>query len=149
MAPQMQPLHMSAVRESLGALIPAGLHHTLDKAVQKGRDDFGPVRGGSVLRMDAWKVDVRTEDALARGRLDEAALELFVKNLQHVSKVLALPVIVGSKTVGKQVGVKQSPEQLYRAMQSWKAVWNREDVRSRTDLVLAVAVDDRKSARPQ
>ena len=80
--------------------------------MQKGKDDFGPLRGGSVLRMDAWKVNVRTEDALARGRLEEEALEFFVKILQHVSKVLALPVVVGSKTVGKHVGVKESPQQL-------------------------------------
>lgn len=146
-APQMQPLHMAAVREALGALIPEGLHESLDKAVQKGKDDFGPLRGGSVLRMDAWKVNVRTEDALARGRLEEEALEFFVKILQHVSKVLALPVVVGSKTVGKHVGVKESPEQLYRAMQSWQAVWNREEVRSRSELVLAVGVDDRKVQR--
>ena len=142
--PQIQPLHMSAVRDALGALIPAGLHESLDKAVQKGKDDFGPLRGGSVLRMDGWKVNVRTEDALARGQLQEDALEFFVKILQHAVKVLALPLAVGSKTVGKHVGVQESPETLHCELQSWKAVWNREDVRKRRVLVLPVAVDDRK-----
>ena len=82
---QGQPLHMSAIKEALGALIPARLHGSLDVAVQKGKDDFGVVRGGAVLRMDDWKVNVRAEDALARGRMEEDALEFFLKVLQPSS----------------------------------------------------------------
>ena len=67
--PAIQPLHMSAVREALGALIPERL---------TAKDDLGALRGGSVLFMDGWRVSVRAEDALARGRLQEDALEFFV-----------------------------------------------------------------------
>ena len=72
--PEIQPLHMSQVRESLGALIPAELHKSLDKAASRVKDAFGPVGGGSVLFMDSWRVSVRAEDALARGQLQEDAL---------------------------------------------------------------------------
>ena len=74
---QIQPLHKSAVKEALGALIPARLHKSLDEATRKGKDNFGPLRGGSVLKMDNWRVDVRAEDSLARGRLQDGALEFF------------------------------------------------------------------------
>jgi hypothetical protein len=70
--PEIQPLHMSQVREALGSLIPAKLHKSLDKAAARVKDDFGAVRGGSVLFMDSWRLSVRAEDALARGRLQEA-----------------------------------------------------------------------------
>ena len=71
MPPEIQPLHMSQVRESLGALIPAELHKSLDKAASRVKDVSGPVGGGSVLFMDSWRVSVRAEDALARGQLQE------------------------------------------------------------------------------
>ena len=74
---ELRPLHMSAVREALGALIPDHLHKTLDAAVKRGKDDFGAVRGGAVLRMDKWTVNVRAEDALARGRLEEEVQEFY------------------------------------------------------------------------
>ena len=74
---ELQPLHASAVREALGALIPARLHRRHDDAVRKGKSEFGPLRGGSMLYMDGWRVSVRAEDALAQGRLQEDALELF------------------------------------------------------------------------
>ena len=65
----LQPLHMSAVREALGALVPEALHPSLDKIVAKGKDAFGSVKGVSQLVIDCWGVSIRTEDALARGAL--------------------------------------------------------------------------------
>ena len=144
---EIQPLHMSAVKEALGALIPARLHRKLDAMVKKGKDDFGPLRGGTVLRMGDWKVNVRAEDALARGTLTEEALEGFVKTLQHVTKVLGSPIAIGSKTVGKHVGVQETPARLRRVMQNWRAVWDRDFVRRQKELVLPVAVDDRAVPR--
>ena len=38
---EIKPLHMSAVREALGALIPERLHRSLDAATKKGKDEFG------------------------------------------------------------------------------------------------------------
>ena len=102
--PEMQPLHMPAVRESLGSLIPAVLHATLDKAAARVKDAFGPVCGGSVLFMDRWQVSVRAEDALARGALQEDALEFFLLVLRRLCKVMELPVAIASKTVGIEIG---------------------------------------------
>ena len=42
--PEIQPLHISAVREAVGALIPDRLHSRLDEAVKRGKEDFGAVR---------------------------------------------------------------------------------------------------------
>jgi hypothetical protein len=110
--PEIQPLHMSAVREALGALIPERLHRSSDKAAKRAKDDFGALRGGSALCMDGWRVSVRAEDALARGRLQEDALEFFLLVLKHVCKVLKLPIAIGSKTVGREVGRQESPRGL-------------------------------------
>ena len=140
----MQPLHMSAVRESLGALIPAQLHKSLDTAVRKGKDKFGALRGDSVLCVDGgWRVSVRAEDALARGRLQEDALEFFLAVLKRVCERLRLSLAVGSKTVGKEVGRQETPGALARVMQKWRKVWPRDEVRLQEELVLPVAVDDK------
>jgi hypothetical protein len=144
---EIKPLHMSAVKECLGALIPERLHRTLDAAVKRGRDDFGPLCGGATVRMGDWRVNVRAEDALARGRLEEEALEFFLKILQRVAKTLDLPIAIGSKTVGKEGGTQESPERFARVMQKWRQVWDRDEVRKRQELVLPVAVDERKAAR--
>jgi len=144
---QVQSLHMPAVKEALGALIPARLHRTLDEAVKKGKDAFGVLPGGANLRMDDWKVNVRGEDALGRGSLSEEMLEFFLKVLRHVLRVLDVPVAIASKTVGKEIGVQETPERMHRVFSKWAAVWDRTDVRKRKELVLTVAVDDKKARR--
>ena len=144
---EFKPLHMSQVKESLGALIPAGLHKSLDKAASRVKDVFGPTSGGSVLFMDNWRVSVRAEDALARGHLPEDALEFFLLVLRRLCKELALPVAIVSKTVGKEVGRQESGTRLASVMERWRSVWNGEDARSKEELLLMVAVDDRKVAQ--
>ena len=114
--PEIQPLHMPAVQEALGALIPRGLQASEDKSAKKGKDDFGAVRGGSALCMDNWRVSVRAEDALARGQLQEDALEFFLHVLEHACKVLHVPFAIGSKNVGREVGRQEASSRLSRAI---------------------------------
>ena len=97
-------LHMPAVKEALGALIPEGLHGSLDVAVSRGKDVRGDVRGGGVLKMEEWKINVRSEDALASGRLQEEVLEFYLLVLRRLCDELQLPMFVASKTVGKATG---------------------------------------------
>ena len=90
---------------------------------------------------------MRGEDALARGSLSEEVLEFFLKVLRHVLRVLDVPVAIASKTVGKEIGVQETPERMHKVFSKWAAVWDRADVRKRKELVLPVAVDDRKMRR--
>ncbi len=141
--PILQPLHMAAVREKLGALIPERMQKRHDKAARNVKDDFGELRGGSVLFIDDWRLSVRAEDALARGRLQEDALEFFLKVLMHVCKSLDLSVAVGSKTVGKDVGRQTDVGRFAKIFQKWRQVWPRDEVREREELILPVAVDEK------
>ena len=140
---EIQPLHMSAVREALGALIPERMQRSLDQVVQRGKDDFGAARGGSVLCVDNWRVNVRAEDSLARGRLQADALEFFLLVLKHVCKGLKLPLAIGSMTVGKEVGRQEQPARLAQVMEKWRKVWARDEVREREEFLLPVALDER------
>ena len=136
-----RPLHMPALRETLGALIPESLHPSLDKAVAKGKDVYGPLRGLSQLRIDCWGVNVRNEDALANGRLQTDALEFFLLLLKRLGAVLGWPCLVASHTVGKAVGQNADAEQFARVAQAWRKVWQREGLAGMKELVLPVAVD--------
>ena len=140
---EFQTLHMSAVRQALGALIPARLDKKLDSAAAKVKDDFGALRGCSNLFMDNWRVSVRAEDALARGRLQEDALEFFLLVFRRVCRGLKLPVFVGSKTVGREVGRQENATKLATVMERWQKVWPGDEVRKEEELLLMVAVDDR------
>ena len=142
---EMQPLHMSAVQEALGALIPARLHKSFDQATKRAKEDFGAIRGCSVLVMENWRVSVRAEDALARGRLQEDALEFFVLVLRRICQMLKLTVAVASKTVGKEVGRQEDASKLARVMEKWRQVWAREEVRQQEELLLPVAVDEKSA----
>ena len=135
------PLHMPAVKEALGALIPEGLHGDLDLAVSRGKDLHGDLRGGSVLKMEEWKINVRSEDALARGRLQEEVLEFFLLVLRRICDELQLPIFVGSKTVGKAVGAAATSVQLCNKIRKWEHVWPVGVVRTKQELLIPVAVD--------
>ena len=140
----MKPLHMPAVKESLGALIPAWLDKGLDKAAQKSKVDYSEVTVGSTLCMDSWRVNVRSEEMLARGRLNEDVLDFFRKVLNDIVTRLDFPISIGSVTVGKAVGMQESPARLCRVMESWKQAFDRAQVRRSEQLFLPVAIDEER-----
>ena len=131
------------MREALGALVPEHLHPDLDKAVKKGKDAFGQLRGVSQLKMDGWGVSVRNESLLSRARLHEDALEFFVKLLNKLASVLRWPVLVASKTVGRAVGLRESVQGFASMAQRWTHVWRHSDLRGVKELVLPVTTDER------
>ena len=87
---------------------------------------------------------MRAEDALARGQLREDALEFFLLVVRRLCAAMELPVAIASKTVGREVGRQESATKLASVMEHWRTVWNGKDVRSKEELLLMVAVDDRK-----
>ena len=95
--------------------------------------------------MDQWRVNVRAEDALARGRLQEDAMEFFVRVLKAICKALGLRVAIGSKTVGKELGRQDKAARLVRVVEKWRAVWAGNEVREQEELLVPVAVDERSA----
>ena len=93
--------------------------------------------------MDNWRVSVRAEDALARGRLQEDALEFFLLVFRRVCRGLKLPVFVGSKQVGREVGRQENATKLATVMEKWRQVWPGDEVRKQEELLLMVVVDER------
>ena len=141
---EIQPLHMPAVKEALGSLIPEHLHSSLDKRVERQKDVTGVVSSGCFVTMGSWRVNVRSEDELFRGRLTKEVLELFMKVLQRISDCLHLNVAVGSKTVGVALGQSESVDRMSKVLLSWSEVWNKDKVGGREEVLIPVAVDDRE-----
>ena len=77
-------LHMPAVREALGALIPSHLHPRLDGKTPRGArraDD----RIGVFLEADRWRVDVAVEATLGADLpLTQGLLEFFMKIARRI-----------------------------------------------------------------
>ena len=137
-------LHMPAVREALGCLIPEGLHGRLDGKKPRGvKGD--PERVGVHLEAGRWTLDVSHESALAvPGRaMSKGALEFFLKVVRRICTLLDLPVAVGFTALGQRVGGDQSVDDLCRSIEGWKS-WNfkeRERARSSEEFLLPVCLD--------
>ena len=50
----LQPLHLPAVKQVLGSLIPEKLHHSLDKAAKRMNDQTSGIRGAVHTQCYAW-----------------------------------------------------------------------------------------------
>ena len=125
-------LHMPAVREALGCLIPEGLHPRLDGKKPRGVKGDAE-RVGVHLEAGRWALDVYAESALAvPGRaMSNGALEFFLKVVRRICSCLDLPVVVGSTALGQRVGGAQTAEQLCRAVEGLSLIHISEPTRPR------------------
>ena len=65
----LQPLHLPAVKEALGSLIPEKLHPSLDNAAKRMKYQSSEMRGAVHMQCDAWRVSVFEEETLNQGSL--------------------------------------------------------------------------------
>ena len=71
-------------------------------------------------------------------------MEFFLLVLRRLCKVMELPVTIASETVGREVGQQESATKLASVMKRLRTVWSGDDARKKEELLLMVAVDDRK-----
>ena len=135
-------LHMPAVRNALGCLIPERLHPRLDgKKPRKERG--GELRIGVHLEADRWKLDVSEETALAdpERAMSKGALEFFLKIGRCIAHRLSLPIVLGTSELGRRVGMMdESVEHLCSTVEGWQS-WSqkeRERVRASNEFVIPV-----------
>ena len=88
----LQPLHLPAVKEGLGSLIPEKLHPSLDNAAKRMKDQSSGIRGAVHMQCDAWRVSVFEEEVLNQGALRWGVMEFFLKILSRICRQLGLPV---------------------------------------------------------
>ena len=96
-----KPLHLPAVNEALGSLIPEKLHPKFDNAVSRMRNQSSGIRGAVHMQCDSWRVSVFAEEALNQGTLRCGVMEFFLKILTRICRQLALPLTCGSSHLGK------------------------------------------------
>jgi hypothetical protein len=58
------PLHMPAVLEAIGCLIPKSLHRSLDGVKPRGKAQAGAAMGAPTLQAGTWKLDVDDEKSI-------------------------------------------------------------------------------------
>ena len=141
--PNLQPLHLPAVKEALGCLIPEKMHPSLDNAAKRMKYQSSEMRGAVHMQCDSWRVSVFEEEALNQGCLRWSVMEFFTKVLCRICKTLKLPLTLGSAHLGKKIGLAESPSALLQVVEKWKEAWRGDEVRKSQEFLLPVAVDDR------
>jgi len=153
-------LHMPAVQEALGALIPEWLHPSQDDPKKRGKKKgFGGERVGVNLTVahgrTRWKLDVFKEEAL-RGYKPVAkdTMEFFLILARLVSEKLGLSVAIGSNALGQRLrqscpGPRHSTEPLQRLIDELKdwSSWCRSEVMDARQFLLPVPKSDRADCR--
>ena len=136
-------LHMPAVREALGCLIPEYLHPRLDGTKPRGARGGGD-RVGVYLEADRWRVDVAEEAMLGGSHpMAQGVLEFFMKVARRLAQVLQLPFTCGTTALGKRLGMCESVEHLCATVEGWQS-WSlaeRARVRASREFVVPVLWD--------
>ena len=97
-------MHLPAVRQTLGCLIPAELHPSLDGRQRRGKARPRGVPGGVKMRASHWQVSVFEEQVFAQGLpLPKDLLEFFLCVLREVCQVCELLLYIGHVALGTRV----------------------------------------------
>jgi len=137
-------LHMPAIKEALGCLIPRDLHPRLDGKTLKGKLAPSAPAGGVYLQAGRWNVSVADERDLHENRaLKRGFVEFFLTVASRVAQGLNLPVAVASHKVGELVAAAEDVEEL-RATLADLVPWRicSEQIESSDTLLLPVCGGD-------
>ncbi|MCP4035820.1 MAG: hypothetical protein GY733_02695, partial [bacterium] len=133
-------LHLAAVQEALGCLIPESLHDKLDGQAARRAKGVGE-RGSVNVFAGKFSLSVFREQALRENRMvPKDVLEFFLIVARHVSRVLELPLAVASHKLGHMVGTEQNLAQLLAGVEGWQQ-WSVRDVRGAVEWYVPVCVD--------
>jgi ATP-dependent DNA helicase PIF1 len=146
-------LHLPAVKEALGALIPEDLHPALDDPKKRGKKK-GAIAAERVsvdLRACGWRVSVFIEEALRECKpVAKDTVEFFLILARLVCRELKLPFCIGSVALGQRlvssVSSQESFEELRGNVLGW-ASWRRSDVLGSELFLLPVPLHDSQQCR--
>ena len=151
----LNELHLPAVKEALGALIPEDLHPWQDDPKRRGKKGAVPAeRVGVTLQANGWGVSVFTEEKLREHRpMEKGTLEFFLILARQVCQRLNVRVAIGSIGVGerltgsasRQEGVEEVRREFERGMSSWSAL--RHEAQLARFLLLPVPLFDGRNCR--
>jgi len=113
-------LHVARVKEVLGCLVPRELHWRLDGKKPKGKLGAGLGQAGVYVHAGSWRVDVVEEQELFEGRLLKGMLEFYLIVMRRMCEKLALPVAIGSHTLGMAIAAAADASGLRLAVQGLK-----------------------------
>ena len=137
-------LHLPAVKEVLGALIPEWLHPSQDDPKKRGKKRRGAVseRVGVDLSALGWKLSVFREEALReRKPVAKDTMEFFLILARLVSRGLDLPVAIGSHTLGKRLAESVARQERHRdlieELKDWQS-FTRSEVTAAKQFLLPV-----------
>jgi len=145
----MHELHVPALREALGCLIPAALHPRLDGRKPKAvAGEVAVERVTECLRMGKWQVSGNEEAALqAQARcLPKGLMDFFLLAAQRVCSKLNLSLAIGTSTLGVHAASCKDGPDLREILQGWSS-WSREDVARVQALRMPVPVDGKKECQ--
>ena len=145
-------LHMPAVKEALGALIPEWLHPSQDDPKRRGKKKgFGEKRVGVNITADGWRVSVFVEQELREHKpVAKDTMEFFLMLARLVTAKLRLPLAVGSHKLGgrllESVANKEPLGRLSDELKDWRSSW-RSEAMAAERMLLPVPLYDQAGCR--
>jgi len=145
-------VHLPAVQEALGALIPEWLHPSQDDPKKRGKKRGLDVnRIGVFLKAHGWQLSVFAGEALQEHKPVAAdTMEFFSVLARHVCKELGLPIAIGSIGLGarltQSVVRDERCDRLIRSLKGF-ASWDRSEVMNAEEFLVPHPVADGKQCR--
>ena len=145
-------VHLPAVQEALGALIPEWLHPSQDDPKKRGKKRGLDVeRIGVFLTAHGWKLSVFKGDALQEhAPVAPDTMEFFSVLARQVCKELGLPIAIGSIGLGARLTQSsfrnENCRQLMKSLQGF-ASWDRAAVVDAEEFLVPHPVSDARQCR--
>jgi len=101
----LNDLHMPAVKEALGILIPEDLHDDLDDPKKRAKKRGVPAEKVTVeLKISGWGLSVFKAEALREHKpVAPDAMEFFLYMARLICQGLQMPIAIGSHALGKRL----------------------------------------------
>ncbi len=137
-------LHMPAVREALGCLVPADLHPSLDGRKPKGGLAGGVARAGISLSAGKWNVDVSEEQRISEC-LRPGTCEFFLIVLRRICSRLRLPMAIGTVALGRRLGAAEYLSDRLMKVEGWMS-WKPEEVREAEEFLVPIGLQGQRDS---
>ncbi len=141
-------VHLPALRESVGCLVPQELDPEFDDKPPKGRAVRVPETFGLALTVGQWKINEFDErGGLGVGEFSRGNVEMFAIMARTICETLRLPIYVASVELGRRIKDAEDLGVLKIRVAQWEGIWDPVAIGAARCLLVPVCFDVGRAPR--